>query len=296
MTRVFLLGIFISLSFFVTQADGVLAAECPASPAGYCNQYPDRSSPSSLCQRGYTESNEFTCPGSFDSVCCVSDTSTSANRCTGSSTSFMPCTTPSGERGSCGESGLTCAPFDDNADDNGLGEITGETSGGGIGTACRASNAFNSRGVCQPSNYTGDCRYALTASNNCSGSLLCCINDNGESNNTNGGAVSTSKAGCPQGFQGRGSVCLPTGTGLSSIPIALLLRNIMNWLLLIFGSLAIMAFVISGIQYLLAAGDEGRMETGKRNMQFSILGVIIALAGLVIVKAIDMALLGSSFF
>ncbi len=70
----------------------------------------------------------------------------------------------------------------------------------------------------------------------------------------------------------------------------------MNWLLIILGSLAIIAFIISGIQYLIAAWDEEMMETGKRNMKYSIMGVIVALSGLVIVKAVDAALFGTPFF
>jgi hypothetical protein len=70
----------------------------------------------------------------------------------------------------------------------------------------------------------------------------------------------------------------------------------MDWLLAIFGFIAIIAFVISGLQYLLATGDEHMAETAKRNMQYSIIGVIVALSGWVIIKAIDTALSGSGWF
>ena len=75
-----------------------------------------------------------------------------------------------------------------------------------------------------------------------------------------------------------------------------ILLNFMNWLLVVFGSIAIIALVVSGIQYLTAAGDEKGLETAKRNMTYSIIGVIVALSAFVIIKAIDAALrMGTNF-
>lgn len=88
-------------------------------------------------------------------------------------------------------------------------------------------------------------------------------------------------------------VTLPTDTGLSDAAIVDILKTLMNWLLGIFGFLAIIAFVISGIQYLVAAGDDDTISTAKRNMKYSIIGVIVALSGLVIIQAITSALTAS---
>ena len=85
-------------------------------------------------------------------------------------------------------------------------------------------------------------------------------------------------------------VCFPTTTGLSNAHVDTLLMKLMNWLLGIFGFIAIIAFVISGLQYLLATGDEKMAETAKRNAQYSIVGIIVALSGWVIIQAIDQAL------
>ncbi|MEK7598688.1 MAG: hypothetical protein AAB487_03050 [Patescibacteria group bacterium] len=75
-----------------------------------------------------------------------------------------------------------------------------------------------------------------------------------------------------------------------------ILLNFMNWLLALFGLIAIIAFVISGTQYLTAAGSEKVLETAKRNMTYSIIGVIVALAAFVIIKAIDTALRMGALF
>ena len=82
----------------------------------------------------------------------------------------------------------------------------------------------------------------------------------------------------------------PTG-GVKGI-----LSGFMNWLLIVFGSIAIIAFVVSGSQYLTAAGDEKGLETAKRNMTYSIIGVIVALSAYVIIQAIESALKMGTLF
>ncbi len=99
----------------------------------------------------------------------------------------------------------------------------------------------------------------------------------------------------PAKFTEYAGVCLPTGTGLSKTPVADILLNLMKWMLYLFGFLAIIAFVISGIQYLSAAGNMNMIETAKRNMNYSIIGIIVALAGVVILVAIDGLLRGTGW-
>ena len=81
---------------------------------------------------------------------------------------------------------------------------------------------------------------------------------------------------------------LPTGSLFDII------KNIMNWLLGILGFIAIIGFVISGIMYLTAAGDEAAQKKAKAQMLWSITGVIVALIGWVIVTAVQALLGGGS--
>src|SRR5690242_1650789 len=76
----------------------------------------------------------------------------------------------------------------------------------------------------------------------------------------------------------------PTGTNLPSGSVTGILTNGMNWLLMIVGILGVIGFVIAGIIYLTAAGDEGLMDRGKHAMIYSLIGVIVALIGIVIIK------------
>lgn len=98
---------------------------------------------------------------------------------------------------------------------------------------------------------------------------------------------------CPDTTNWRvvGGVCVPTtaGSGLSSASVVDVTKNVMNWLLGIFGFISVIAFVISGMQYLTAAGDDDMISTAKRNMKYSIIGVIVALSGFVIFRAVQSA-------
>jgi hypothetical protein len=73
-----------------------------------------------------------------------------------------------------------------------------------------------------------------------------------------------------------------------------IIKTGMNYLLAILGFIGIIAFVISGILYLTAAGDEKRAEKAKSAMTAAITGVIVALIGFVIIQAVDVFLQGNS--
>ncbi|MFA6285015.1 MAG: pilin [Parcubacteria group bacterium] len=88
-------------------------------------------------------------------------------------------------------------------------------------------------------------------------------------------------------------VTLPTGTGLSNKDLTTVISNLTNWILGIFGFLAIISFVVSGIMYFLSAGDDKAQEKAKKQMTWSIMGVVIGLIGLVVITAVDLLLGGS---
>ena len=77
----------------------------------------------------------------------------------------------------------------------------------------------------------------------------------------------------------------PDDTNLPSGSIFEIINNIMKWLLGLISFIAIIGFVIAGILYLTAAGDEKRIESAKKAMVYSIVGVVVALVGLVILLA-----------
>lgn len=76
------------------------------------------------------------------------------------------------------------------------------------------------------------------------------------------------------------------GPAASALTLSEIARNVLNFLLSIVGILGIIMLVIGGIMYLTAAGDEDRIETGKKIVTYSIIGIVVALASLVIVSQI----------
>lgn len=86
----------------------------------------------------------------------------------------------------------------------------------------------------------------------------------------------------------------PSGTGLPTGSLMGIITSGMNWLLIVVGILGVIGFVIAGILYLTAAGDEDQIEKGKHAMIYSIIGVIVALLGVIIIKAAQGFLGGSS--
>lgn len=87
-----------------------------------------------------------------------------------------------------------------------------------------------------------------------------------------------------------------TNSGLDDTTIYGVITFLMQWLLIILAVVAVIAFVISGIMYLTAAGDETRVEKAKNAMIYSIVGVLVGLIGLIIINAIDAWLGGSTTF
>lgn len=79
----------------------------------------------------------------------------------------------------------------------------------------------------------------------------------------------------------------PSGTNLPSGTIFDIIRNFMLWLLGLLGFFAVIGFVISGIMYLVAAGDEDQQKKAKKAMFYSITGVIVGLVGLVVLVAVE---------
>ena len=83
-----------------------------------------------------------------------------------------------------------------------------------------------------------------------------------------------------------------TGFGVATSTPSSILINIINYALAILGFLGILGFIIAGVMYILSAGDEASAKKAKGYMVNSIIGVIIALLGYVVIAAIS-TLLGA---
>lgn len=105
----------------------------------------------------------------------------------------------------------------------------------------------------------------------------------------------TSGISCGAGFKPIGGICFPTNTGLAEpeYGISQILMSIFNWLMAIFTTLAVLAFVVSGIQYFMGAGNDSMVEAAKKNATNAVIGIIVGLSGFIIVQAISAMLLAN---
>ncbi len=65
-----------------------------------------------------------------------------------------------------------------------------------------------------------------------------------------------------------------------------ILQTALNFLLSVVGIIAIIMLVVGGLMYLLSAGDEDRMKTGKTIVIYSLIGIAVALSALVLVTQV----------
>jgi type IV secretory pathway VirB2 component (pilin) len=75
---------------------------------------------------------------------------------------------------------------------------------------------------------------------------------------------------------------LATKTNISNLIV-----SIINWFLSFLSALAVLMIVVSGIMYLTSGGDQQRIDTAKKWLVYSIVGLVIALLSFVIVYSVS---------
>jgi hypothetical protein len=93
---------------------------------------------------------------------------------------------------------------------------------------------------------------------------------------------------------GKWNVSSLSSYGLPSGTLTTIITNILLWLLFMLGIVGVIGFVVSGIMYLISTGDQTMIDRAKKGMTYSIVGVIVGLAGVVIIQAVNSILGGSS--
>lgn len=76
------------------------------------------------------------------------------------------------------------------------------------------------------------------------------------------------------------------GTTPAALSLSQIAINALNFLLGILGILSLVMLVIGASMYLTSAGDQGRIDTGKNIFKSALLGVIIAMASMVMVSQV----------
>lgn len=79
----------------------------------------------------------------------------------------------------------------------------------------------------------------------------------------------------------------PTGLGLPTGTVYGIIATILVWLLMLFGFLGILGFVISGIMYIISAGNDDLSKQAKKGMLNSIIGIIVGLSGYIVMQLVS---------
>jgi len=69
--------------------------------------------------------------------------------------------------------------------------------------------------------------------------------------------------------------------------LALVGMNVLNFLLLVFGIIAIIMLVISASIYFFAGSGEKTMEKAKQSTKYAIVGIALAMSGMIIIRTLN---------
>ncbi len=108
-------------------------------------------------------------------------------------------------------------------------------------------------------------------------------------------ASGTPTGGGVPGMDCSAGVCFPTsesGINLPTTSVTKVLITVLDWITGIFVMIAVIIFVICGMKYLAAVGDDQAAEDAKRCLKWTIVGVIVAGSAIIIIRVITALLFG----
>lgn len=85
----------------------------------------------------------------------------------------------------------------------------------------------------------------------------------------------------------KGSTGMTAESGLSDATFGTLLTTFINWSLYIIGGLGVLGFVYAGFLYITAGGDDTKIGEAKKMMTYAIIGIVVALLGLIVATTVN---------
>ncbi|XLQ20037.1 MAG: pilin [Candidatus Moraniibacteriota bacterium] len=86
------------------------------------------------------------------------------------------------------------------------------------------------------------------------------------------------------------AISAPSGTGLPTAygrnPIATVIQDVIKLLVGIVGGLSVLMIVVGGIMYMSSGGDQGKVDTAKNIIVYSIVGLVVSLLAWIIVNVV----------
>ena len=74
------------------------------------------------------------------------------------------------------------------------------------------------------------------------------------------------------------------GGAVTADQVVALIQTVINWILVIAGSLAAVMLIYGGIKYIFSSGDEKRTESAKKTILYAVIGVLVITASYFIVS------------
>ncbi len=142
------------------------------------------------------------------------------------------------------------------------------------------------KSYCHDSSSTSDCgTHYSTYDSSCGSGRKCCSKPpSSPDDDFGGGGITIPDVGLPDP---------PDTTGKG--PLLDVLLFFMKWILTVFVVLAVISFVITGVQYFFALGDKYSAENAKNNFKYSVVAVLVTGISLIIILTIDNILSGNFF-
>ncbi len=150
------------------------------------------------------------------------------------------------------------------------------------GTSTSTGSNSNGTGSASTANGTGSAASGSASTTNGTGS-------------TSGGSLASSSSASTGGGWTAGQQRM-LGLGLPNQSIGTIVTTIVYALLVLLAAGSTIAFIWAGFKYLLASGDEKEAGVAKNMLKYSITGIVVALAGVVVIQAVTMILNGYNYF
>lgn len=249
----FLAFVFLSSVFFVDNSQAQ-STDCTRA-GGVCTGGNSCVPPKVSAKDGSSECTKY-----MGTACCKDPDDNCSGSCKNNCSTFEEPTTDPGEY--CGTAGQTCCK------PKSLALKCSDTPG----NSCKGDMCATLSGL-------------ESAPGSCPSGEYCCKNKS-----AGGGSGSGSGSGSRNSGGGMWNVESLAGFGLPDGTVSGIVENLVSTVLYLFGFLGIIAFVISGIFYLTAAGDADQEKKAKLAMKMGIFGIVVGLVGLVIIQAVDLLL------
>ena len=92
-----------------------------------------------------------------------------------------------------------------------------------------------------------------------------------------------------------GLECIGTQPGLAKLgDVWVIVMNIIQWIIITAGYAAVVFIIIGGFTYITAQGDAAKISEAKKSITNAIIGLVIALAAVMIVRTIQAAIVRGS--